>query len=398
MVRTLVLLVVLGAAALALTACTWPQSFVGRYVTLRDVDVEDYRYLPIRPVPTLPGLAPLARADNLNWMTAVPVVVGPQSLNTAAKLDAFLSTHATTAFVVIADGRVVDERYYNGYARDSLFKSFSISKSVLSALIGIANADGVISPAGRLGDYVAGIPDPQLAAITIEQLLDNVSGFAYERGYAPWHDQPQMYYTSDMRRYVLGARIIHPPGTVFEAEDLSPQWLAVALEAALRKSGKGQTISDYMSRRLWQPMGAEFDALWNLDREGDGIEKSESGFVARAVDLARFGQLYLDAGAVGGTAVVPADWVNASTTAPPKGSANLFTDGFLRKLWWGTRREGRVRDDFYANGHFGQRIYVSPDKRLVLMRLGSDRADVDWTAVLGSIADRWPAPAASNVP
>jgi CubicO group peptidase (beta-lactamase class C family) len=390
MVRFIVALVLLGLAAVVVTVYVWPQSFVGRFVTLRDVDIEDYRYLPSRPVPALPDAAPMARADNANWMTVTPVTVGAQSLDNGAKLDAFLSAHATTAFIVVADGRVIDERYYNGYTRESLCKSFSISKSVLSALIGIANADGIISPEGRLSDYVAGIADPQLAAITIGQLLDNVSGFAYERGYMPWHDQPQMYYTTDVRRHVLSARIIRPPGTVFEAEDLSPQWLAVALEAALRKSGKAQTIADYASRRLWQPMGAEFDALWNLDRAGDGIEKSESGFVARAIDLARFGQLYLDAGAVGGKQVVPADWVAASTTAPPKGAPNLFTDGFLHKLWWGSRRVGRVREDFFANGHFGQRIYVSPDKNLVLVRMGSDRADVDWTAVLGGMADRWP--------
>ena len=89
MVRFFVALVMLGLAALAVTAYVWPQSFVGRYVTLREVDVEDYRYLPSRPVPALRGSAPMARADDPNWMVATPVIVGAQSFENAAKLDAF---------------------------------------------------------------------------------------------------------------------------------------------------------------------------------------------------------------------------------------------------------------------------------------------------------------------
>jgi CubicO group peptidase (beta-lactamase class C family) len=162
------------------------------------------------------------------------------------------------------------------------------------------------------------------------------------------------------------------------------------LEAVLRKSGAARTISEYASKKLWAPMGAEADALWNLDREGDGIEKSESGFVARAIDMARFGQLYLDQGKANGAQIVPAAWVAASVSAPPAGSPNLFVEGFHRKLWWGAFRASPPRSDFYANGHFGQRIYVSPAKRLVIVRLGSDGAGVDWTEVLASLADRWP--------
>jgi CubicO group peptidase (beta-lactamase class C family) len=69
--------------------------------------------------------------------------------------------------------------------------------------------------------------------------------------------------------------------------------------------------------------------------------------------------------------VVPENWVLASTTPPAKPAPNLFTDGFHKNLWWRTKRANCVRNDFYANGHFGQRIYVSPDRDLVLVRLSS---------------------------
>jgi CubicO group peptidase (beta-lactamase class C family) len=136
-------------------------------------------------------------------------------------------------------------------------------------------------------------------------------------------------------------------------------------------------------------MGAEYPAQWVLDRADGGIEKTESGLVGRAIDFARFGQLYLDGGRANGRQIVPEAWVQASVTAPAAGSPNLFVEGFHRKLWWGNFRPGRTRDDFYANGHFRQRIYVSPDKSLVIVRMGGDGGNVDWTAFLAAIADAW---------
>jgi CubicO group peptidase (beta-lactamase class C family) len=74
-----------------------------------------------------------------------------------------------------------------------------------------------------------------------------------------------------------------------------------------------------------------------------------------------------------------------------RGLPNAFIEGFYQNLWWGSFRAGRGQGDFYANGHFGQRIYISPDKSLVLIRMRSDANNINWTELLGSIADAWPA-------
>ena len=360
--------------------------------TLFGPDVEDYRRLPSRPMANSPGAVPMPQMRDPNWMRPLALAPAGRSLADPAAFDAFQADHATHAFIVVANGQVVDERYYNGYQRESLCKSFSISSRYCRRCMGIAAAEGLIALDDRLGAHVPAIANPQLAAVTIEQLLDNVSGFAYEKGNAPLKQQPRMYYSTDVRGYLLRTSVARAPGSVFAAEELSPLLLGFALESALRRKQRAATLADYATQVLWQPMGAEFDALWNLDREADGLEKVESGLVARAIDLARFGQVYLDGGLAHGRQVLPAAWVAASTSAPEQGRPNRFTDGFHRKLWWGLRRAGRQRDDFYANGHFGQRVYVSPDKALVLVRLGSDSANIDWTAMLADIADRWPSP------
>jgi CubicO group peptidase (beta-lactamase class C family) len=331
-------------------------------------------------------------------MRSVPITHAGRRIEDAQQLDVLLKNNGTTAFLVIANGRLIDERYYNGYRRDSMFKCFSISKSVLSALFGIAQSEGTISASDRVDAHLTDVGDAALASVRMEHLLDNVSGFAYERGFAPWKHQPRMYYTTDVRGYVRTADVVGTPGARFGAEDISPLLLGVALEQALRRETPDATLTAYLQQRLWQPMGARYSALWTLDRAEGGIEKTESGLVARAIDFARFGQLYLDGGRANGRQIVPADWVETSITAPAAGQPNRFVEGFHRKLWWGAFRPGRVRDDFYANGHFGQRIYVSPDKALVIVRLGSDSGDVNWNELLGGIADGWPAKKAADAP
>jgi CubicO group peptidase (beta-lactamase class C family) len=365
-------------------------TYMRRLVMLRQIDVEDYRALPSRSIRAASRPVELPSAPDPAWIERMPLPVQDGKLASQAELDAFMERKGTTALLVVHGGRLVDERYYQGYTRESMFKSFSISKSVLSALVGIAQAEGALRVTDPVGKYVDLPKNPVLAAVTLEQLADNVSGFQYRRGNAPWKEQPRMYYTADVRALVARARVIRTPGTKFEPEELSPLLLGYALEQALRRRDPGMTLSKYAEERLWQPMGAAYDAAWNLDRAGDGLEKTESGFVARAIDLARFGLLYLNDGRVNGKQLVPAEWVHDSTTPPPSGAPNVIDGGFHRKLWWGATRPGHLRPDFYANGHFGQRIYVCPDKKLVLVRLGNDSAGVNWTALLGRIADAWP--------
>lgn len=367
-------------------------TYAGRLLRLWGPDVEDYRRLPTRPVAAGTPL-PLAERFDREWMRRAAFRYRDRPLRDGPSFDRFLAENRTTAFLILADGVLVDERYYAGNARGSLFKSFSITKSILSAAIGIAEAEGLISARDPLGRYLPNLDAP-LASLPLQHLLDNTAGFHYERGNLPWMQQPRMYYTTDARTYVRKAakRFEHRPGTRYVGEDLSPLLLGAALERAIRRRHPRATLSDYVSRRLWQPLGAQYPAFFTLDRAGDGLEKVESGFTARAVDLARFGQLFLNGGAYSGRRIVPASWVGASTTAPARGEPNAFPHGFHRNLWWGRYRPGALRADFFANGHFGQRIYISPDKRLVLVRLGSGSGNVDWTEFLASIASAWQAP------
>jgi hypothetical protein len=141
--------------------------------------------------------------------------------------------------------------------------------------------------------------------------------------------------------------------------------------------------TSYLATRLWQPLGAEGDATWNLDSERSGFEKLESGLNATPVDFARFGQLFLHHGESNGTRIVSKGWVRAAT------AADITTDpaDLYQYFWWiDVERPGR----FYALGNYGQYIYMAPDADAVVVRFGRDWG-VDnrrWLATFRDIADQ----------
>jgi CubicO group peptidase (beta-lactamase class C family) len=379
--------VLLGLAATgAGGGCTG--GHVGRMVSLQQPDIEDYKRLPRRRVAATAAPRPLPVALDADWQSRIGLNHAGRDLRARDALDTLLAKTQTTAFVILADGAVADARFFHGYQSSSLCKSFSISKSVLSALFAIARGDGLIHEEDTVAKHLPDMAGQRIGDISLLDLLSCTAGFAYQRGVAPWHDQPTMYYTRDVRALVRKAKVESLPGRAFVEEDYSPLLLGVVLEAALRKRDRAETLAAFTARRLWAPLGAENDAYWVTDREGGGIEKTESGFVATASDLTRFGQLFLDGGIAGQATIVPKDWVEQCASPPPMGAPNLFTDGYMRHFWWG-KAKGDGRYDFFANGHFGQRIYVAPDKRLVLVRLGASRGGEDWTNFLMQIARLW---------
>jgi CubicO group peptidase (beta-lactamase class C family) len=235
--------------------------YLRRWASLRNVDFYDYDKLPARPIAGSDQPSPLPNALDGDWIKPLAFSYHGQPINDEAALGAFLAAHATTAFVLIRDGKVLDERYFNGFGRETVCKSFSVSKSVLSALIGIAVADGLIdSLDDPVTKHLPGMKDPRFSKVTLRHCLDLTAGIRYTRGVMPWKLQPRMYYTTDMRSFIRDAELQWGPDTSFVTEDLSPQILGCVLEKALERHASVRTISAYFREKLWQPLGAEYDA------------------------------------------------------------------------------------------------------------------------------------------
>ena len=365
--RAFLALVLVAGLVFGVSYLLTPYSGTARAIVWMEADVDDYRRFPSRPIqaPSQPfrfrrGVAP----DAIRTVTVN---------GTNRDLEEFLRSTGTTAFIVLRDDEILYERYLNGDSRTSIQTSFSVAKSYLSALVGIAAEEGHLALDDPITEHIPELldRDPRFARITVEHLLSMSSGLRYVENSLPWGDDAETYYGTDLRNLALeDTEIVERPGVTWLYNNYNPLLLGMILERTT-----GMPVAEYLERKLWQPLGSEFAASWSLDSERSGFEKMESGLNARAIDFARLGVLYANGGEWGGRQLVPGDWV-ATSTEP---HAIAFYG-----LWWWVDPGGV----FLARGNHGQLVYVDPSTNLVIARFGTTDGDVDWPPVLHDLADR----------
>jgi len=252
--------------------------------------------------------------------------------------------------LVIYDDTLLYEEYFNGYDRESTQTSFSVAKSFVSALIGIAIEEGYIgSVDDPITKYIPELEQPGMDKITIHHLLTMSSGLKYSGeggGGGPLGDDAKTYYDPNLRELALTVGLEVEPGRRWEYNNYHPLLLGMVLERAT-----GHPVATYLSQKIWRPLGMEAEGSWSLDSESSGFEKMESGINARAIDFAKFGWLYLKRGEWDGEQVVPASWVEQSTRV------ETTTDpaDFYQYFWWVDVVEPE-RGRFMPRGNLGQFI------------------------------------------
>jgi len=348
-----------------------------------DADVDDIHRFPARPIANAPPATRfLAPADPAAYRPLWDSVqVRRRGAESVELLDDVMASAATAAFLVLRGDTLLTERYYNGWAAESLHTSFSAAKSLASLSVGTAIARGAIPgveiPITRLLPELAE-RDPRFGEITLRHLLTMTSGLGWENTSTPWGDPATTYYAPDLRAAALTARIAEPPGTRFVYNNYNPLLVGMILERAT-----GQSVSAWFEETIWRPLGAAAPSAWSLDSERSGFEKMESGWNARAEDYARLGLLMLRGGVRGRDTIVPPAWIEESTRADSASDPN----GRYQYFWWVAPADSGP-SPFWAEGRFGQFIWVSPADSLVIVRLGREDGGVRWPTVFARIARR----------
>lgn len=291
---------------------------------------------------------------------------------TTLDLEGALEATHTNALVVLKDGNLVYETYRNGSDENTRFLTFSVAKSYVSTLIGLALADGHIkSLDDKVTDYLPEMKGSGYDGPTIRDLLQMRSGVdwleVYEFGsdtqLTTVHDNSLVGYKYRWCDYAAkeskpGANAADRP---FNYATLDTSVLGCILEKAVGKTG-----AEYMSEKLWQPAGMANDAYWIMDGPPSvGREFFGAGLAATARDHARFGLMFLNQGKSNGKQVVSADWVKEATV-PSEGNEPAGPEEKLgyQYQWW-TFPES---DAYSALGLFHQYIYVDPTNNLVIMK------------------------------
>ena len=270
----------------------------------------------------------------------------------------------TTAFMVIQNDSIIFEEYWQDYSADSASNSFSMAKSYISTLVGIAIKEGKIESVDqKVCDFIPQFCGEKNNNITIKNLLTMSSGLDWNEDYHnPLGQTAEAYFGGDLRGLVVNLQSVETSGKVFKYHSSCTQLLAFIVESAT-----GKTISEYASEKLWRPMGSKHPALWNIDKEG-GDEKAFCCLNSNARDFARIGKLYMNYGNWNGNQIVDTSYVKEATSI----AVLLDTDGDKNVNYgyqfWIANHKGL--DIYYARGLWGQYVICIPEKDMIVVRLG----------------------------
>ncbi len=338
--------------SLAFSSCT-----LGKMIRHGVSGVEDHRIFPYRELKPSPKPRPIPEDPASGRMPESLVFEGK-----TLELDRFFRENQTLAFIAIRNGKRISERYYNGHAPDAVSMSFSMAKSFTSLLIGCAIRDGYIrSENQRVTDFLPELAPNGFDQVRIRHLLQMTAGSDYLEADHPLAVHPYLYYTDDMKYILKRMAVVDKPGTRWRYKSGENELLGWILQRALPR---GVTVTDYMQRKLWDPLGMEDGARFCVDRLPNGLEKTFCCLAATARDFAKIGLMVLQNGTWNGQQAVPADWIRKSTMLDEREGSPW---GYQYQ-WWKLSPDGH---DLMAGGWLGQYIYVDYKRNLVLVRLGT---------------------------
>lgn len=291
-------------------------------------------------------------------------------------LDALCSAHTVRSFLVIRNDTVLYSFYGKEIAPETLHASFSVAKSFTSALIGIAIDEGLISGVReKVVQYI-----PELAEVAgaedlrIEHLLNMTSGIRYSL-----QTDAVLYYGKNTLKALKHIEFSSKPGTKQEYLNINIHLLGLVLHRVTRK-----LPAEYLTDKLWKPLGMCSDAQWTKDRKGENLTFCCMG--ATALDYAKFGRLYLNKGDWNGKQLVSKEWCEKSVERDTTEGSSF---GYNYCWHIGEKEYG----DYMADGLYKQHIYVQPSKKIIIV-LMADRENplkaerVMWRNVFHQVVDQ----------
>ncbi len=349
------------------------------------------------PIATIKlGLAPASKTPNLmpfHWIVAAPSTFAPWKNGKPEvvgdvtydgkkiSFDEFLKETKTNAFIIVRDGKITFEGYYNGKTNKTILPSYSVAKTMTSLLIGQLIDEGKLRESDT---FVSLLPEfkanSSFDKVTIKDLLDMNSGIGvsdnYPSGPAGWGVAiAQMYASTDSNWWLMNNRKMREePGTFAEYRSVNTLMLGLVIQRLT-----GNDLAMEMTNRIWQPMGADFDATWNVDKL-NGHEKAFCCFNAIARDYARVGQALM----TGNPKIASSAWLKRLST--PVVTLD-YGWGYSAQMWHPYPGINLML------GLHGQYVYQDPANKTVIVKLSDLPTSADGispkiTDVLKAISEK----------
>ncbi|MBN2683531.1 MAG: serine hydrolase [Bacteroidales bacterium] len=355
-----------------------PACYIARIVTINVPTAHDYRFLPKNTINSNESIKEFSFINACNKIYFNIDSINYESVN--YNFDEFLKEHKTQAFIIIKNDSIYYEKYFNKCKENKFVTSFSVSKSIISALIGIAIDEGKIEDefcpiTNFLPELLS--KDSSFSKIRIIDLLQMRSGlWLNENFYNPFSDIGKAYFGRNLKKLMKKLKIEKQPGLSFNYFNYNTQLLSFILEKAT-----GKTTAEYLSEKIWIPLGMESNASWSTDSKKHNNVKAYCCINAVARDFAKIGRLYLNKGLWNGKRIISEKWVEKSTKAIEKGFS------YYGYQWWLNNAKA---GDFMAAGILGQYIYVFPYKNLIIVRFGKSKDKIRWEKVFKELVEKIP--------
>ncbi len=282
--------------------------------------------------------------------------------NEDPSFEEFNSEMETSAFLIIENDSLLVEKYYDGYDDSSMTNSFSMSKTILSLILGKAIEDEFIKGLDqKVIEFIPELKGKFAKDVRIIDLAQMSSGLKWnESTLNPFSVIAKTYFVDDLNKLILDQPFEKTPGKKFDYSSGNTQFLSIVIERAT-----GKKIGEYFSENFWQKMNAQNDALWQLDSYESGNVKAFCCFISTAKDISRIGKLYLNNGDWNGTRLINSSFIENSIKAKVSDIYGIGT--------WLTNYKGL--DIAMMRGHLGQYVIIIPEKKLIITRTGKKYMD-----------------------
>ena len=281
--------------------------------------------------------------------------------------EGFLEDTKTSALLVVKDDVIKYEKYFYGGDPQTLFSSNSMGKSFVSALMGIAVAEGAVeSVEDPIGKYVPEFAGTDLESIPIRACLQMASGIDFNED-------------TDMSRFSMRTLMGTPSMKVIADHGVQEepythrryQSINTEILGQIIKNATGRSLAEYMEEKLWKRIGAEQDAYWTLS---NGTELAMGGLSVSLRDYARFARLYLNGGSFHGEQILTKEWVRDSMDVSaaysrPGANQDVYNAIGYGYQWWVPEGD---RGEFMAIGVYGQWMYADPSRQIIIVKTSAD--------------------------
>ena len=292
-------------------------------------------------------------------------------------LEDFSPSHHLRSFIVIQNDSIKYEYYGQNTNKNSLHPSYSLAKSFISALIGVAIDEGYIKSVNDLAkNYLPNLSkEENYKNLTINHLLNHTSGIKSDLKI-----DAHLYYGRDLFKGIKKIRFIYKPGTKQEYLNVNSQILGLIIEKATKMSP-----SMFLQEKIWKPIKTCDDAIWSTDNKNK-TEKTFCCIGATTRDYAKFGRLYLSKGQINENQIISSEWINKTLKYTTEQGSNKY---YNNSWYLGLEKYG----DYMAKGLYKQYIYLNKKKNLIIVALNNREnklkaEKVKWIYLFRQISDQ----------